>query len=69
MFYLVNPGGLVAPPCPPNPGGLVFPPPPGTPKEGGAVGLPNPGGLPGVGLGRMGGLGGRGIGLTLNGGL
>ena len=33
MFYLVNPGGRVVPPCPPKPGGRVLPP------------FPNPGGL------------------------
>ena len=40
MFYLVNPGGLVCPPCPPKPGGRVFPPPT---KPGGLL-PPNPGG-------------------------
>ena len=39
MFYLVNPGGLVCPPCPPNPGGRLLPPP----KPGGRE-PPNPGG-------------------------
>ena len=56
LCYLVKPGGLVVPLCPPNPGGRVLPPPP---KPGGLVlppvpGLPNDGGLDGIG-----GIGGR----------
>ena len=38
MFYLVNPGGLVCPPCPPKPGGRVLPPNPGGETEGGRTG-------------------------------
>ena len=57
IFYLVNPGGFVAPPCPPKPGGRLLPPPlnpggllfsspnPGVLSDGGLVGLSNPGGL------------------------
>lgn len=62
MFYLVNPGGLVCPPCPPNPGGRLLPPP----KPGGRVLPPNPGGeteggrTGGGGMGRGGG-GGAGF--------
>lgn len=39
IFYLVNPGGLFCPPCPPKPGGRLLPPP----KPGGRE-PPNPGG-------------------------
>ena len=38
MFYLVNPGGRVEPPCPPKPGGRVLPPNPGGETEGGRTG-------------------------------
>ena len=59
LYYLVNPGGLVCPPCPPNPGGRVLPLPP---NPGGLV-PPNPGG--GTDGGRAGGGGsGRGGGAT-----
>ena len=47
--YLVNPGGLVVPPCPPNPGGRVLPPNPGGETDGGRIG--------GLGMGRGGGIG------------
>ena len=59
IFYLVNPGGLVCPPCPPNPGGRLLPLPP---KPGGRE-PPNPGGetVGGRGTGRG---GGGGIGRT-----
>ena len=58
LFYLVNPGGLVCPPCPPKPGGRLLPPP----KPGGRE-PPNPGGetVGGRGTGRG---GGGGIGRT-----
>ena len=58
FFYLVNPGGLVEPPCPPKPGGRLLPPP----KPGGRE-PPNPGGetVGGRGTGRG---GGGGIGRT-----
>ena len=58
ICYLVNPGGLVCPPCPPNPGGRLLPPP----KLGGRE-PPNPGGetVGGRGTGRG---GGGGIGRT-----
>ena len=61
IFYLVNPGGLLCPPCPPKPGGRLLPPP----KPGGRELLPNPGGetdggrIGGRGMGRGGG-GGKG---------
>ena len=59
IFYLVNPGGLVVPPCPPSPGGRLLPLPP---NPGGLV-PPNPGG--GTDGGRAGGGGsGRGGGAT-----
>ena len=57
-FYLVNPGGLVVPPCPPKPGGRLLPPP----NPGGCE-PPNPGGE--TDGGRAGGGGsGRGGGAT-----
>ncbi len=64
LFYLVNPGGLVCPPCPPNPGGRVLLP---LPKPGGRVLPPNPGGETEGGRidgGVMGRGGGGGIGRT-----
>ena len=40
IFYLVNPGGLVCPPCVPKPGGRLLV----SPKPGGLELPPNPGG-------------------------
>ena len=60
LYYLVNPGGLVVPPCPPKPGGRLLPLPP---KPGGRELPPNPGGE--TDGGRAGGGGsGRGGGAT-----
>ena len=47
LFYLVNPGGRIEPPCPPKPGGRVLPPMLGGENDGGRTG--------GRGIGRGGG--------------
>ena len=53
LFYLVNPGGRIEPPCPPKPGGRVLPPRRGGENDGGRTG--------GRGIGRS---GGGGVGRT-----
>lgn len=60
FFYLVNPGGLVAPPCPPKPGGVELPPNPGGETMGGRAG--------GGGSGRGGGAAGCIVGRYTGGG-
>lgn len=60
VYYLVNPGGRVEPPCPPKPGGRVPLPPP---KPGGLPLPPNPGGETDGGR-AMGRGGGGGIGRS-----